>query len=138
MTIEQLQEQFPSATAETWHQHSNGGGWVENTAIVEVTAQVSGNARVSGDARVYGYARVYGNAWKVSPLQIQGTRHSLNACTATKIQIGCYSKEISWWLEHYKEIGAEEGYFPAEIEEYGLYIYLFTQRYQPELLRKSQ
>ena len=57
------------------HQHSNGGGWVADTAIVAATAYVGssarvyGNAWVSGDARVYGAAmvygkaQVYGNAW---------------------------------------------------------------------------
>ena len=57
------------------HQHSNGGGWVADTAIVAATAylgssaRVYGNAWVSGDARVYdaamvyGKAQVYGNAW---------------------------------------------------------------------------
>ena len=31
MTLEQLQEIFPNATFETWHQHPNGGGWVETS-----------------------------------------------------------------------------------------------------------
>ena len=134
MTIEELQEQFPLATAETWHQHSNGSGWVENTATVESSAQVSGNARVSGNAQVYGNTQVSGNAWEVSPLQIQGTRHFCSSATYTEIQIGCYVKEIFWWLENYQKIGEQEGYSPAEIVEYGLYIRLFAQRYQPELL----
>ena len=44
------------------HQHSNGGGWVADTASVDATVQVSGNARVYGDARVYDNASVSGNA----------------------------------------------------------------------------
>jgi len=36
MTLEQLQQIFPSATPDTWHQHVNPdgtpGGWVINTA----------------------------------------------------------------------------------------------------------
>jgi len=55
-TLKELQQFFPSATAETWHQHVNGGGWVQNTATVEDTAYVG------PDAVVYGYAQVYGKA----------------------------------------------------------------------------
>ena len=55
------------------HRHSNGGGWVADTATVDDTAyvgpdarvygnaEVSGYAEVSGNARVYGYARVFEN-----------------------------------------------------------------------------
>ena len=45
------------------HRHSNGRGWVADTATVSPDAYVGpnawvfGNARVSG--RVFGYARVY-------------------------------------------------------------------------------
>ena len=35
-----------------WHNHSNGGGLVQDTAKVEVTVYVEENARVSGGARV--------------------------------------------------------------------------------------
>ena len=48
------------------HQHSNGGGWVADTASVSDTAyvgldaQVYGYARVSGTAQVFDNARVYG------------------------------------------------------------------------------
>ena len=31
MTLEQLQSIFPDATADSWHQHQNGGGWVETS-----------------------------------------------------------------------------------------------------------
>ncbi|KKM21627.1 hypothetical protein LCGC14_1633620, partial [marine sediment metagenome] len=37
MTLKELQKIFPQATKKTWHQHKNGGGWVENTATVENT-----------------------------------------------------------------------------------------------------
>jgi len=36
------------------HQHSNGGGWVADTATVSETAYVGPNAVVSGNARVSG------------------------------------------------------------------------------------
>lgn len=44
------------------HKHSNGGGWVANTAYVENTAYVCSNAEVFGYAQVYGYACVFDNA----------------------------------------------------------------------------
>ena len=66
MTLEQLQKIFPNATADTWHQHPNGGGWVQNTAKVAETAFLGKDAVVYGDAVVLwnssisGKARVYG------------------------------------------------------------------------------
>jgi len=52
------------------HQHSNGGGWVADTADVADTAYVGPDAQVFDDALVYGNAKViddaqvYGNANK--------------------------------------------------------------------------
>lgn len=40
------------------HTHSNGGGWVSNSATVNSTAYVGPNARVLGTAKVYNYARI--------------------------------------------------------------------------------
>lgn len=54
MTLEQLQKLFPNAISETWHQHSNGGGWVQNTAFVADTAYVGPDALVYGEAWVFG------------------------------------------------------------------------------------
>src|SRR5208337_1237547 len=48
---------------EEQHQHSNGGGWVANSAKVENSVYVGINAQVHGNARVYGNARVFDNAW---------------------------------------------------------------------------
>ena len=48
MTLQELQILFPNATESTWHHHSNGGGWVENTARVDLSAYVGPNARVFG------------------------------------------------------------------------------------------
>jgi hypothetical protein len=129
MTLLELQQVFPDASAETWHQHTNGRGWVENTATIEPTVYIGPNAWVYGNAWVYDDARVYGNAWEKSPLQIQGTRHFLNACAYTEIAIGCHQQTIAWWLKHYQAVGRKEGYSPDEIEEYGTYIRLFAQRY---------
>jgi carbonic anhydrase/acetyltransferase-like protein (isoleucine patch superfamily) len=40
------------------HYHSNGGGWVDNSATVSSTAYVGPNARVLGNAKVYNYAQI--------------------------------------------------------------------------------
>ena len=39
------------------HQHSNGGGWVADTA------HVTESAYVGPEAKVYGEAKVFGKAW---------------------------------------------------------------------------
>ncbi len=58
------------------HQHSNGGGWVADTAKVYETsyvgpdAQVYGDATVSGNARVSSNARVYDDAWVSSNARV--------------------------------------------------------------------
>ena len=62
MTFDELKKMFPDATPETWHQHKNGGGWVENTATVADSAYVGPDAKVCGNALVCGYALVCGNA----------------------------------------------------------------------------
>ena len=41
----------------SFHRHSNGGGWVADTA------KVANTAFVGLFARVYGNAEVFGNAW---------------------------------------------------------------------------
>ena len=66
------------------HQHSNGGGWVADTAKVADTAYVGPDAKVHGNAKVYGYANVsgyamvsgnavvYGNAQVFANAQVSG------------------------------------------------------------------
>ncbi len=54
------------------YKHSNGGGWVADTATVADTAYVGREARVYGDARVFGYAQVYGNARVSGNAQVCG------------------------------------------------------------------
>jgi len=44
------------------HQHSNGGGWVADSAQVAASAFVGPDVRVYGTAKVYGTAEVYINA----------------------------------------------------------------------------
>ena len=60
------------------HQHTNGGGWVADTARFDDSAyvcpdaQVSDNARVSDNAWVWGDARVSGNARVSGDAQVSG------------------------------------------------------------------
>ena len=53
MTLETLQRLYPSATADTWHQHVNAdgspGGWVNNLSHVDATAVISVDAIVPGE-----------------------------------------------------------------------------------------
>jgi hypothetical protein len=78
---------------------------------------------------VFGNALVSGDAWEKSPLQIQGTRHFFNMSGKLEIQVGCKSAKISWWKDHYKEVGKSEGYSEDQITEYGLYIELAEKLY---------
>ena len=129
-----------------FHVHPNGGGLVADTAyvdssvFVEENAQVSGNARVSGDAQVFGNAwvfgnapvsgnaqvsgsaRVFGDAWKQSPLYIQGTRHPITNSKYGELTIGCHDHPFKYWLKHYKAIGKANGYTKEQIKEYGVLI----------------
>ena len=52
----------PAATG-GGHWHSNGGGWVSNSATVASTAYVGPRAAVYGNATVSGNARIEGLAW---------------------------------------------------------------------------
>jgi len=85
-------------------------------------AQVCGGALVSGNARVFGNAQVFGGKWKVSPLFILGTKHSVCVCKPGVIRIGCEEHSIDEWLENYRAIGEKNKYSSNEIEEYGLHI----------------
>ena len=124
MTLEKLQQLFPTATAETWHRHANGGGWVQNTARVGPSVVIGTDCIVSGDAAVSGDARVYGDAWVISPLQIAGTKHFVNVCAEGLVQIGCMAHDIDWWKQHCRAVGRKEGYSAKQIAEYRNYIEL--------------
>ena len=79
------------------HQHSNGGGFVADTAKVDATAYVGpnamvlGNAQVLGKARVGDYAVVMGNAVIKDNARVSG--HALVKDTA---QVYNYGKVRDW------------------------------------------
>lgn len=60
------------------HQHTNGGGWIADTAEVDETvfvgpeAKVFGNAVVKYKAKINDYAKVYGNALVYDKARIYG------------------------------------------------------------------
>ena len=111
-------ESVSGSIAEDWHQHPNGGGWVYKTAYVEESAYLHPTSIVSGDARVYG------NAWTISPLYIQGSRHAVTLSSYSAITIGCLTRTIEEWQQEYRKIGVANGYSEAAIEEYAEYIEL--------------
>ena len=99
-----------------------GNAWVYGDALVY------GDARVCGDAQVCGDARVYGNAWKVSPLYIQGTKWTVCMVDATHIKIGCQVHSITDWIKHGRGI-ARRNHADDVINEYKLYVYTAAMRY---------
>ena len=73
MTIDELQRSFPDATLDTWHQHPNGRGWVQNTAHVAAGAYVGPSARVCDSALVYDSALVHDSALVYGSARVCGS-----------------------------------------------------------------
>lgn len=92
MNLKELQKLHPNANKDTWHIHPNGGGWVENTAIVEDTVFVSEDSTISGHTEVLGNvslnkcsdimgnARVSGNIFIINYCTIGGTSEVTGDC----------------------------------------------------------
>ena len=130
---------FLPKSSDGWHQHLNGGGWVQDTATVAETAHVGeraivyDNARVFYRARVYGNARVCGNAWinarvcgdvsiPITPLCIQGTKYPIAWVGGDLVRSGCITKPIQWWLENVERCAEENGYNEVEQIEYRMHV----------------
>lgn len=133
MTINEIQKIYPWITEEEYTQHSNGGGWKHKTASVPASVHIPENTYIGGSAIIGDRASIGGGAIigggasigdgvnKV--LCIQGTAHTITACTPTRdVQIGCKRHSIDWWLNHYKEVGAAERYTDDQIREYGIHL----------------
>ena len=56
------------------------------------------------------------------PLQLSGSQHTITALSPGRVLIGCHSKSIDQWLEHYKAIGRAENYSVDQVEEYGAHL----------------
>ena len=102
----------------------SGKAQVYGEACVYGEGQVYGDAQVYGKAWVYGEARVCGGKWNISPLYLQGTKHSLTTSAHDKLIIGCHECSVSHWLEHYAKIGQQEGYTDEQIHEYAIFIHM--------------
>ena len=59
--------------------------------------------------------------------QILGSRHGV-IIYREKVVIGCQSHPVEYWLEHFKAIGRAEHYTTEQVEEYGAYLLLASQR----------
>jgi len=66
-----LHPYLPKAS-DGYHQHENGGGWVQDTAHVHPHAMVGNKALVYGIARVYGEAQIFGKAQVYEEAQVYG------------------------------------------------------------------
>lgn len=60
---EGYQSNFRSAYKTNGHTHSNGGGWVSNSASVAASVYVGPNAIVRGSCNISGNVRIEGTAW---------------------------------------------------------------------------
>lgn len=114
-----------------------GEARVFGSAVVHDGAHISGNAQVYGDARVFGNAEIFGNAqayglalvygeavvygearidYKV-PV-ISGLPRQPITILRERVNIGCESHSIAYWIENVYEIGAHHGHPPHHIEIY--------------------
>ena len=73
---------------------------------------------VSGYAQVFGNAQVYGDAWKTTPLLVQGTKHTATNCKHGFIAIGCQVHTFAHWQTHVESIARAHGYTEVEVAEY--------------------
>ena len=93
-----------------WHEHKNGGGWVQDTAHADeaayISALVSGDAQVYGNARVSGDARVYGNADIISIHPIGSRKSTLTICRNSEGNLlaftGCFSGTLAEFADRVK------------------------------------
>ena len=88
---------------------------------------VFGDARVYGNAQVYGYAQVNGNAWKTTPLFVQGTKHSATNCKHGWLAIGCQVRTFADWQANVETIAEENGYTKEEAAEYRAIVDFMTK-----------
>ena len=110
---------------EEQHQHPNGGGWVANTATVDVSAFVGRDAQV------------YGDAWVLNPLTITGSAHTVSLVSYTQIAVGCEIHDFAYWLKNYKTVGKENGYTPEQIKEYGEILNYLVKAAKPYIKRNK-
>lgn len=69
------------------HQHSNGGGWVADTATVEENVYVSPNSKVCGEAKVLGQVSLHESVFVQDSAIIKGNVKIFNAHVCDKASI---------------------------------------------------
>ena len=77
-------------------QHPNGGGWVAETAHVDLSARVSGDAWVYGDAQVYGTALVSGAALVSGDARVYGTAQVSGDARVYGTARVCWDAQVCW------------------------------------------
>jgi len=154
MTWDELRkhENFLPATSAGWHQHPNGGGWVQDNCSVSNDSFIDENSTVRSsstvidstvrgssvtDSSVRGGSIVTNSTVRGStvtagaritgdhprsPLWIQGTRYSIGYISPGVVASGCISKPLTWWLEHVERCAEEYGYTAKQQREYRLHI----------------
>lgn len=129
MTFDEMKQLLTHANPANFHQHPNGGGWVEKTATVGSAAYISGliceGANIGERANIGKLASIgegakigEGAIFSHSILCIQGSRDLLNVYSVTEIAIGCEIHSVEVWLRDSHVIGKEHGYTAAQCAEY--------------------
>ena len=126
--IRKIHPWLPSSR-EGWHQHDNGGGWIEDTAevhkdvCVPQTVVVGARAKVGegatiGEGATVGIMATVG----ITPIYIIGTGYFVCCAGPGLIQSGCIIKPMAWWLEFVERCAKEHSYTPDQQKEYRLHI----------------
>ena len=96
------------------HQHTNGGGWVADTARVDDSAYVGPDARVSGNAQVSGNAKIAkpSDYLLIGPI---GSRADFLTWTRSDncIATGCFRGTVKEFLAAVRETHGDNEYAKA-------------------------
>ena len=111
-----------------FHIHPNGGGLVSDKVSVSTDIFVGEMATICG-GDIWGGTIRGGTIWggdirggdiiESTPLFVQGAVHFAVNIKPGFIQIRCQEHSFADWKKHYRQIGKNAGYTPAQIEEYG-------------------
>ena len=114
--LENAQAEFEKRGIRIGHEASIGDG-----------ASIGNGASIGHGASIGNRASIGHGASIVKTLFITGSKHSVNWYGTGVIHIGCHKKEISWWLENYRDMGKKEDYTEEQISEYYQYISICQQ-----------
>ena len=131
-------------TSENWHQHENGGGWVENSTHVAFSARVYSKALVYGEALVCGEAQVYGEAQVCGKAQVYGEISKtppqviflpfcVCQCSKNEVAVGCQHGTLDWWLANGRTVATQ-----YNISESDMLIYEKLIRFCFDLMKEEE